>query len=45
MKFLEKLSVGTLTLLAAVTMGSSMGHAQQTTGTPGSPDATTSIDG
>ena len=45
MKFLEKLSVGTLTLLAAVTMGSSMGHAQQTTGTPGSPDATTTIDG
>ena len=44
MKFTEKLSLGTLTLLAAVT-ACSIGHAQQVTGTPGSPSATTTIEG
>jgi arylsulfatase len=37
--------LGTLTLLAVLTAGGSMGHAQQVTGTPGSPSATTTIDG
>jgi arylsulfatase len=45
MKFGEKLSVGTLTLLAAVTAGGTMGQAQQVTGTSGSPTATTTITG
>jgi arylsulfatase len=44
MNFTETLSLGTLTLFAAV-MAAGIAHAQQVTGTPGSPSATTTIDG
>jgi arylsulfatase A-like enzyme len=45
MKFTEKLSLGTLALFAVVAAGIGTGQAQQTTGTLGSPSATTTIDG
>jgi arylsulfatase A-like enzyme len=45
MTLIERRSLGTLTLLAAVIVATSLGQAQQVTGTPGSSDATITIEG